>query len=107
MRQDELNKKMAAISKRIKKDKELLLKLKDEEKKIKKLNLAINAFTSAIEKEILKDEHFRNLLLDIFKEKNKTILADKLTQINLEFEEINSNDLNNSDLEQNSKIENL
>lgn len=84
-----------------------MLKLKDEEKKIKKLNLAINAFTSAIEKEILRDKHFRNLLLDIFKDKNKTILADKLTQINLEFEEINSNDFNNSDLEQNSKIENL
>lgn len=99
MRQDELNKKMAAISKRIKKDKELLLKLKDEEKKIKKLNLALNSFTSAIEKEIIKDEHFRNLLLDIFKDKNKTILVDKLTQINLELEEINSNDLNNSDLE--------
>ena len=107
MRQDELNKKMAAISKRIKKDKELLLKLKDKEKKIKKLNLALNAFTSAIEKEILRDERFRNLLLDIFKDKNKTILVDKLTQINLEFEEINSNDLNNADLEQNSKIENL
>lgn len=99
MRQDELNKKMAAISKRIKKDQELLLKLKDEEKKIKKLNLALNAFTSAIEKEILRDKHFRNLLLDIFKDKNKTILVDKLTQINLEFEEINSNDLNNSELE--------
>ena len=107
MRQDELNKKMAVISKRIKKDKELLLKLKDKEKKIKKLNLALNAFTPAIEKEILRDEHFRNLLLDIFKDKNKTILVDKLTQINLEFEEINSNDLNNADLEKNSKIENL